>query len=259
MRFPPQVSGAGRFGRGRAVLAALLGVLAVPACGPGHGTDCLKSTGSIITERRAVAAGLQTVNLLDNVDLNLVQDTETYAEVQAGEHLIDDIDFDRQGSALTIGNTSKCNWVRSYNTPRVVTLHLPRLTNIVLRGSGNLHTVGEWKQDTIFVHVNGTGDADLQLACRQVYADLYLLSDLTLRGTTEELNFTLGSGGSLFATGLNTQRCYLVTTRDSQGNAHVRSTQFVAGTVAGHGTVFYAGPPATTAFDIKAPGQVRAE
>ena len=166
----PQVSGAGRVWgtadahQGRRGLGRCW--LGLSACGPGHGTDCLKSTGSIITERREVAAGLVTVTAYDNVDLRLVQDTQTYAEVRAGENLIGDIEFTRKGNSLEIANTSRCNWARSYDTPRVVTLHLPRITNVFLRGQGNGSTVGQFVQDTIFFHLIGAGDYDINVKAK---------------------------------------------------------------------------------------------
>ena len=258
----PQVSGLGWFG-GRHALARAGAVLALmagmTACGPGHGADCLKSTGAIVTHRREVAAGLVTVTAYDNVDLRLVQDTQTYAEVRAGESLIDNITFTRNGNSLEIANTSRCNWARSYDTPREVTLHVPRMTNVFLRGQGNISTVGQFRQDTIFFHLIGAGDYDLNVQARQLFLDQYELGDINVRGSAEEMNFTLGGSGRLFAQGLALRRCYFTMTRDSDGNARVRATDAVAGTVAGNGTLYYGGPPAFTDIRVTGKGGKKAE
>ena len=95
---------------------------------------------------------------------------------------IEDIEFTRNGAALEIANTSRCNWARSYDTPREVTLHLPRITNVFLRGQGNASTVGQFVQDTIFFHLIGAGDLDAQRAAKQLFLDLYELGDITVRG-----------------------------------------------------------------------------
>ena len=262
MSLRPQGSGRGGFGKwnGPARAALLVaGAAALSTCGPGHGTDCIKSTGSIITQRREVAPGLVTVFAYDNVDLRLVQDGQTYAEVRAGENLIGDIEFTRQGDALEIANTSRCNWARSYDSPREVTLHLPRITNVFLRGQGNLSTVGQFVQDTLFIHLVGAGDGDLTLKTRQLYMDQYELGDLTLHGSTEGLSFVLGGSGRLFAQGLTAQRCYFTMTRDSDGDAHVRATDAVGGTVAGTGTLYYSGPPTYTDIKVTGTGGKKAE
>ena len=248
----PQVSGPGWFGMVRGGLTLVL-LASLSACGPGHGTDCLKSTGTVVTQRREVGAGLVTVAAYDNLDLRLVQDSQTYAEVRAGENLQDDIKLTRKGNSLEISSTSTCNWARSYDTPREVTLHLPRITNVFMRGQGNGSTVGPFRQDTIFFHLVGAGDYDLNVQARQLYVDQYELGDITLRGSTEELNFTLGGSGRLFARDLAARRCYFLMTRDSDGDAHVRATDNVGGTVAGNGTLYYGGPPAST--DIRVTGK----
>ena len=258
----PQVSGLRWFGGLRALsrvsAGLLLGAL-LSTCGPGHGTDCLKSTGTVVTQRREVAAGLVTVTTYDNLDLRLVQDTQTYAEVRAGENLQDDITLTRTGTALEISNTSTCNWARSYDTPREITLHLPHITNVFLRGQGNASTVGQFVQDTIFFHLVGAGDYNLNVQTRQLFVDQYELGDMTLHGSTEELNFTLGGSGRLFAQDLAARRCYFTMTRDSDGDAHVRASDIVAGNVAGTGTLYYGGPPAFTDIKVTGKGGKKAE
>ncbi|MDB5270679.1 MAG: hypothetical protein JWP58_3719 [Hymenobacter sp.] len=258
----PQVSGLGGFGvlRGLGRIGLGLVLLAgLSTCGSGHGTDCLKSTGTIVTQRREVDAGLVTVTAFDNVDLRLVQDAQTYAEVRAGENLISDIVLTRKGNALEINNTSTCNWARSYDTPREVTLHVPRILNVFLRGQGNTSTVGQFAQDTIFFHLIGAGDMDLNVKARQLFLDQYELGDMTVRGSTEGMNFTLGGSGRLFAQGITPQRCYFNLTRDSDGDAHVRASEALAGTVAGNGTLYYGGAPTFTDIKITGNGSKKAE
>ena len=252
----PQVSGLGGFGKwasglGRAARGVALAI-GLTTCGPGHGTDCLKSTGTIVTHRREVDAGLLTVVAFDNVDLRLVQDSQTYAEVRAGENLIDDIRFTRTGNKLEINNASTCNWTRNYDSPREVTLHLPRIKNVFLRGQGNGSTVGQFAQDTMFFHLVGAGDYDLNLNARYLFIDQYELGDVALRGSVGEMNFTVGGSGRLFAQGLSLRRCYFNMTRDSDGDAHVRAADVLTGTVAGAGTLYYGGSPAT--LDVRVTG-----
>ena len=262
MSLRPQVSGLGWFWGRRRLLGVVLGVAVstgLTACGPGHGTDCLKSTGSIITQRRDVVPGLITVTVYDNLNLRLVQDAQTYAEVRAGENLQDDIKLTRNGTSLEITNTSTCNWVRSYDTPREVTLHLPHITNVFLRGQGNGSTVGQFVQDTIFFHLVGAGDYELNVQARQLFVDQYELGDITLHGSTQEVNFTLGGSGRLLAQDLVARRCYFTMTRDSDGDAHARASDVVAGTVDGNGTLYYGGPPAFTDIKVTGKGGKKAE
>ena len=241
----------GRLGSGLGLMATL------STCEPGHRDDCLKSNGKVVTQRRDVAPGLLTVTAFDNVDLRLVQDGQTYAEVRAGENMQEDIEFKRTGDALEITNTSRCNWTRRYDTPREVTLHVPRILNVFLRGQGNGSTVGEFAQDTIFFHLIGAGNLDLNLRATQVYLDLYELGDVTLRGSTQGLNFVLGGTGRLYAQQFDVRQCYFDLTRDSNGDARVRATNALGGTVRGSGTLYYSGRPVFT--DIRVTGRGRAQ
>ncbi|MBJ6109898.1 DUF2807 domain-containing protein [Hymenobacter sp. BT523] len=242
-----------------AVRSAVAVGLAVGLSTCNSGPDCLKSTGTIVTQQRAVDAGLATVTVFDNVDLRLVQDAKTYAEVRAGENLISEIVLTRKGNSLEINNTSTCNWTRSYDSPREVTLHLPRITNVFMRGQGNGSTVGEFVQDTVFFHLIGAGDYDLTVRAKQLFLDQYELGDITVRGTTTEMNFTLGGSGRLFAQGLTARRCYFTMTRDSDGDARVRATDAIGGTVAGNGTLYYSGAPTFTDIRVTGRGGKKAE
>jgi hypothetical protein len=253
--FRTQVSGSGWFA---GVLGAGLSFL-LTTCGLGHGTDCLMSTGDIITERREVPAGLLAVTSFDNVDLKIVQDAETYAEVRSGKNLLPDIEFTLKGNSLEIANTSRCNWARSYDVPREVTLHVPHLRDIRLSGYGNLSSVGVFQQDTLFLHLLGAGDMNLELQGNYVNMDMYELGDINLRGSVEEFTWTLGGNGRLFARDLQTRRCYFKTTRDSNGDAHVLAKDVVGGTVEGTGTVYYSGSPAAKDLQVKGSGSVRPE
>jgi Putative auto-transporter adhesin, head GIN domain len=219
--------------------AAALGLLAMlPGCSKENEAGCFTSTGNIVTERRSLPP-FQVLSAYDNVQVTLVQDSETYAEVRAGKNLQDDIRLEVKDDQLIIRNTSRCNWVRRYDTPREVTLHVPRLTSIFLRGQADIRTQGIFSQDTIFCHLVGAGDFRLNLASNYIGMSQYELGDIYLKGTSQELHHTLGGSGSLYASDFPLQDVYLQTNASSSGNVRLRVGQLLAGTHAGAGTVFY--------------------
>ncbi len=242
----------------RRVAALLAGGLALAACGPGHDTDCLKSNGTVITQRRDVDRRLRSVVVYNNVDLTIIPDTATYAEVRAGENIISDITFATPAGPqqLVIGNTSTCNWVRSYNTPREVRLHVAsRITNFTIeqRGYGLVSTEGQWKQDTLFLRLVSTGDFNMNVRSTYLYTDHYDAGDMTLRGTAEDFHPNLGSNGFLLASSLDVQHCYFLTYREWIGDMHVRCHGNIGGTLNGTGRFFYTGNPAF--IDIRGPNK----
>ncbi|WP_234997582.1 GIN domain-containing protein [Hymenobacter roseosalivarius] len=216
-------------------------------CAKDHEGDCFKSTGSIVTERRALSP-FQDLVTYTNVDVTLVQDataTEPYAEVRTGKNLQEDIELTVENGRLTVRNTSRCNWVRRYDTPREVTLHVSGIRDIALLGAGNIRTGSSFRADTVFFHLVGAGDYDLDLTSDIIYLDMYELGDVRLRGTAEELSLTVGGLGSLRATELQTKRCFFELTRSSDGNAYVSASDIVGGLHAGTGTLYYSGDPTT--------------
>ena len=257
LRNPLQSNALAGLRRAARLPALLAGALILAACGAGHDADCLKSNGPVTTQRRPITRGLTDVVLFDNVDVTIVPDTATYAEVRAGENIINDITFEYQGPRrLLIRNTSRCNWVRSYTTPREVRLHLPHLQDVEQRGYGLLTTDGQLQQDTLFVHSSGTGDINLDVNSVYLFIDIYDAGDMTLRGTAEEFHPNLGSNGFLFASGLHTRYCYFRTFSSWIGDAHVRVSQNIGGLLDGAGTFYYTGAPGLIDPRGKNPGHL---
>ena len=240
----------GRLQRGVWLLAGVIGLGACTA-----EVDCLKSNGAVVTQRRAVDRRTRIVLVYDNVDLTIVPDTATYAEVRAGEHVIDGLTLTYQDArTLVLRNTNRCNWTRSYDTPHEVRLHAPNLNDVRQLGYGLISTASHWTQDTLFVHLLGDGNVQLDVTSKYLYTDMYELGDMTLSGTADLFHPLVGGVGFLYASGLTANTCYFETTRTSIGDAHLRATQTLGGTVAGRGTFYYTGNP--NSLDIKGAGKV---
>ena len=242
-------------GKGLRWVLRAAALLLLAGCGQGHETDCLKSTGRVVTERRALPAFTQ-VYAYDNVDVQLVQDTATYAEVRTGKNLQEDIELTSSGSQLVIHNTSRCNWVRRYDTPRIVTLHTPYVRDLFLRGQGNLSTAGNFRADTLFFHLLGAGDATLDVTTQYMNMDMYELGDVTLRGRITDLLSVVGGSGSLDAASLQNRRTYVRLDRFSNGDARFAPTEELRGTHAGAGTLYYHGQPTRVNVEVTGPGEL---
>jgi hypothetical protein len=241
----PQVSGRGWFAR----LAWPLLALGMISCG----------NGDVITKRVELPEGLQVVDVYDNVDLQLVQDAQTFAEVRAGEKVIDDIKCVVSGKKLTISNTSSYNWTRSYDTPRELVLHVPSLKTLFHHGQGNITSASQFRQDTLFLHLVGAGDINLDIKSTYLNMDMFELGDMTLRGEVDIMGAEVGGNGRLFANGLRSRTCYFKTTRDSNGDAWITALDVFGCRAAGTGTVYYAGPPRATDIQVSGRGQVLAQ
>ena len=217
--------------------------------------DCLKSAGEETTERRELPA-FHDITITDNLNVTLVQDTETYAEVRTGAHLQSDIKLEVQGSRLFIANKSSCNWSRSYSVAHEVILHLPTLINMDHEGQGNVRTEGQFRVDTAFIHMRGTGDYDLDLRSNYLWLDQYELGDYRLRGQTDQLLLSGGGLGRFFATDMRAQYCSLDLSLYAANDIYLNSAQNIAGVHAGPATIYYSGNPNNTELTLTGKGKL---
>ena len=247
--FGLQVNGPWRLLRASMALGLITGCLA--SC---QNNDCLKSAGKETTERRELPA-FQDITITDNLNVTLVQDTETYAEVRTGAHLQSDIKLEVQGPRLFISNESSCNWSRSYDVAHEVILHLPTLINMDHEGQGTVRTEGQFHADTAYIHMRGTGDYDLDLRGNYLWLDQYELGDYRLRGQTDQLLLSGGGLGRFFATEMRAQYCSLNLSLFAANDIYLNGSQEISGVHAGPGTIYYSGNPAFTGVILTGKGK----
>jgi hypothetical protein len=242
--YAPQVNGL------RWVLRALLFAWPLTAC---QDNDCLKSAGPVTTERRELAV-FKELTATDNVNITLVPDTTTYAEVRTGSHLQEDLKLEVRDNHLYVSNVSTCNWARSYSVPHEVMLHVPELPDMSLYGQGNIRTESQFQADTLFLHLKGAGDFDLDIDNKYLWIDQYELGDYHLHGQTNTLLLSGGGLGRFLATDLHvTSYCYLDLSFYADGAIYLNTTGVLNGTHAGTSTIYYTGNP--TQADIRITGK----
>lgn len=246
-----------RLGGAYAAPAVLLALL-LAGCTKDHEGDCFKSNGQVTTERRALRP-FHILRLYDNVEVTVVQDAETYAEVRTGENLQKDLELTERNGELTIRNTSRCNWVRRYDVPRQVTLHTPRLTDVFHIGEKTLRTQGAFRQDTLFLHIARAGDIEFEADSKFLWVDQYELGDLRLSGRTEQLVATVGDLGSLYAQGLRARRAQVALDKLGDGDARVLVTDYLEAYVEGRGTLYYNSSVVQKAVSVSGKGKAVAQ
>lgn len=217
--------------------------------------DCLKSAGDVTTERRELAP-FHELMALDNVNITLVQDSETYAEVRTGSHLQPDLKLEVRNEQLTISNESTCNWSRSYSVPHEVTLHVATLTSISLYGQGNISMPDPLRADTLFLHLKGAGDYDLDVRSNYLWIDQYELGDYRLRGQTNELLLSGGGLGRFLAADLRSNSSYVDLSPYSDGAIHLNAAASLTGQHAGTSTIYYTGNPPYTNIQLTGKGKL---
>jgi hypothetical protein len=145
----------------------LCGLICLLSCKK-ENNPCLKSRGDTKVETRSLPQGIRILTLEDNVNLFVIQDSIEYIHIEAGENLLDFIRTDVEGTALTIKNDNKCNFLRTFKKKINAYLHIADLDSVELNGSGSL-TIADtfYTKQIVFNMSRTTGDLDLLLNCEE--------------------------------------------------------------------------------------------
>jgi hypothetical protein len=219
----------------------LIPTVFLTSCQKENAFDCLKSTGRIITENRPLPP-FRTIKVFDNLKVTIVADTVHFAEVKAGDNLQKNILTEVKNGELWLSNINKCNWVRSYHKPLEVRVHVKSLLNIFHDGDAAVNTENTLPADTLFLHLTGAGDLDLEVNTRTIWLDMYEFGNLTLRGSSPNLDGLVMSFGKLEAAELKCQTVSLE--MGSEGYAKVQAEQKLSANISGNGNVYYLNQPA---------------
>ena len=103
------------------IVLFLLG-FSIAACKKANRFDCIKRSGEIQIELRSLA-NFDIIEVQNNIDVLLIQDSVCYVEVEAGKNLIANIESSVVDNKLLVKNNNRCNYTRSYNHDIKIYIH----------------------------------------------------------------------------------------------------------------------------------------
>ena len=225
-------------------ICILLVTILFYSCEKDHLFDCLKSTGSIITESRTVA-DFSRIDVYNNVNVILTQDTENSIEVEAGSHIISGITTEISDGTLTIRNENKCNWVRSYTSTMAVHVHIKKLDMIQHYGSATISSTNQLQNTTFDLNVWSSGDINLSVEAQNTYARQHIaVGDITLSGHSDYA--FIYNNGNGFSRDSNFQVDHGTVIQRATGDCYVNFTQAMDVEIHETGNVYYTGNPQIT-------------
>jgi hypothetical protein len=159
--------------------------------------DCFKRTGAIQSEFRAVAE-FDIVEVENNFNLYLIQDTTNFIEIKAGKNLISNINTIITGNKLSITNNNKCNFTRSYKYKIEVFLHFKKLNELIYKGTGPISCLNTIINESFtFNSWDGSDTVKLKLEVPLVYANIHTgVADLIVNGHSQQLYAYARSSGT---------------------------------------------------------------
>ena len=225
------------------------------SCNKENAPDFIKSTGPDFLENRVIS-NFDDIELNDNINLVLVQDTSNWIRVEAGKNLIPKIKTTVFDNKLTISNDNRFNWVRSYNRKIIVTLGYKHIKHLTYLGSANVNTQNTLVADSFsFETNNGAGflnfDVNTKYCAFRIHSGA---ADLTVTGNTDEVMLYTVGYAPLQAYGLDARIASAHNRNIGKINTSARETLYA--TIEGGGNIYYKGNPSFINLNKPGNGQL---
>ncbi|MFH1321764.1 MAG: DUF2807 domain-containing protein, partial [Bacteroidota bacterium] len=225
----------------RTLYSITLIILLFSSCKKENEGDCFISTGEII--KKEVSTGeFSEIDVYDNINLLITQDTFNNVVIEAGENLIPFIITQVEDGRLTIRNNNRCDLVRSYKKKEVnVFATTNGIKRIIHNGYGWIKNTDTLINDAIDISVNSYGDVELTVKVNYSHIDTHSGGDIILKGTSLLNGFWTSGNNWVRCSELITDTTYL--DASITGNCYVNATKKLDVKIHSSGDVYYSGNP----------------
>ena len=217
--------------------------------------DCFKSTGIVQRDKRLLEP-FDSLVIYKRMNLFLVEDTIDFVEIEAGNNLFENIITENKFGTLTIENTNKCNWVRSYKTPVNIYLHYTQLNKIVVWGSTNVTANDSLRFNSLSIEMrDAAGDVNLTFSNNAIFVAQHTgANDVVLQGKTKNLTVysaDLGHGDYLKLKAEN-----VIAESNSVADNYFNATETIRLTTRNIGSLYYTGEADVLLLDRQGEGTI---
>ncbi len=226
------------------------------SCNKSGESNCLKSTGEIVSETRN-SKPFHNIILKDNVNI-ILQKSDTFGiVVEAGKNIISGIVTNIVSSGtLEIRNDNDCNWIRSYDKPVNVYLNYIDIDSIDYQSIGDVSTLNTITTDTLVITAyEGAGNINIDIDVSTLFCSLhYGTLDIIINGNSGVSYIYSASFGLI-----DTQNCssnFMYVTNRSSNNVYVNSTTYLWASIENIGNIYYKGNPTDVVFEQSGKGEL---
>lgn len=182
-------------------------------------------------------------------NIKLVQGDESKVTIDAESNLQDLVTADIENGTLTIMPVKGKLFRASSGNKITIKVFYNKLEEIAMLGSGNLKSSKPLQSD-VKITLDGSGNAELKLDCKNVQANILGSGNIKLTGKTENFKCKIVGSGEIKAESLDAENVIAVVS--GSGNIEVKSRKTIDGTISGSGNIAFAGEPAEK--DLKRTG-----
>ncbi len=176
--------------------------------------------------------------------MGLTQSEANTVEIRCGENIIDNVktSIDKTG-CLTIENTNRCNWVRSFDREIIAYIGVKNIHEIEYRGSGDISSSNTITSDSLILNVwEGAGQVniDVNLHKNSIYFHIGT-ADVYYTGKVHLNYLSATSFGPIDVRNLTSTYTYI--SSDGSNNCYVGPCSFLNASITSIGNIYYIGDP----------------
>lgn len=222
-------------------IVLFLSVLFLYSCNQEGAWDCIKTAGELDSERRDLPA-FDKISIVDEIELELVQDSVQYVIVHGGKNLIGKVETVVEEGQLRISNENFCDPVRSLKKILKVEVHVKDLKHIYTESVRNISSRDTLQVTHLTLEVfNGVGTFNALLvgnfSCLVHSGSI----DINIAGKADSIYlYNLGLG-YIYASEMIAPYCHL--NHESTGDAYIYASNTLNIENYGSGAIYYAGNP----------------
>lgn len=215
---------------------------------------CFKGNGELITIDIENEKTYDKIELFDDINLILINDSLNFTSITAPINLIEFIQINVENNLLSIENLNKCDFLRSEKEIDIY-IHYTSLNRINLSGYGNLSNYDTLKHNIIINANNAYSNINLTIDTDSV--QVYLLKGSTSLSLSGFCNYLYGynSGIAPFNSALLTSKQVHVNS-NSIARTDIRAIENLNAEIRSYGNIYYTGSPTTTTFSITGEGKI---
>ncbi len=222
-------------------------ILISAGCDKESAPDFLQTTGEMSKEEREIE-NFTEIELFDKINLYLFQDTINKLTVEAGKNLIPEIITEVKEGKLTIKNTNKYNFLRSYKKEINVFVSCKNLQQLSYKGAGNISSQNRLTSSNFnFDSHKGTGKVELSIISQEGHFNIHTgHCELILHGSIG-VNY-LYQAGNGFSDATDLETGYTFVTNKGTNDLKVWAEKVLYAKINYLGNIYYKG----NAYDVGA-------
>jgi hypothetical protein len=204
--------------------------------------DCFDSAGTISSVERA-AAPFHQIDLFDNIDLVLTQDSVERIRVEAGANLQPNIATEITDGALVIRNNTTCKWLRQPQEKISVYVSFRTLDRINYNGSGNVRATDTLHLPQLRISSEtGAGNVELTVNTPLLLAYIHHENaDYIIHGIADQCHTYTNARGTIDFSDLKVR--YYNIGYSAPKNTFIQVSERIDAEIYFKGNVYYKGDP----------------